>query len=107
MFVAGPPIPIAVLSAGIFHDDYGIYDDDQREVLVAKQLAISSLLSAICSYIQIPDYYSISCYLELTVICLNILALLIYRCWLSTDNEVIWTFIAPVIIIFMVSITLL
>ena len=30
----GPPIPIAVLSAGIFHDDYGIYDDDQREVLV-------------------------------------------------------------------------
>ena len=35
MYATGPPIPIVALSAGMFHDDYGIYDDDnQRKVLV-------------------------------------------------------------------------
>ena len=34
MIVTGPAILIAVLSAGIFHNDYGIYDDNQRKVLV-------------------------------------------------------------------------
>ena len=28
----GPAVLIAALSAGIFHDDYGIYDDNQRKV---------------------------------------------------------------------------
>ena len=34
MYATGPPIPIVALSAGIFHDEYGIYDDNQRKVLV-------------------------------------------------------------------------
>lgn len=33
-YITGPAIPIVLLSAGILHDDYGIYDDNQRIVLV-------------------------------------------------------------------------
>ena len=32
VIITGPAILIAALSAGIFHDDYGIYDDNQRKV---------------------------------------------------------------------------